>query len=109
MAQTFGAGGNALVDVRPTLGLSATFFGVITVNSTGSEVVATNAHRKLGVWIQNSSSAISLLVGDNINSAVVIATNPGASNSPQPLFIPGTGPVYAKALTNPVSVTGFYI
>lgn len=37
-------------DVRvSTLGLTATFFGVVSVNTTGSTVVNANASRKIGV------------------------------------------------------------
>ena len=94
---------------RPTLGLQATFFSAVTVNTTGTTALAANAARQLGVWITSDTNSIAGRVGSNINDALVRLSPAGATNSPAPFFIPGTGPIYVKTDSGISNFYGYYI
>jgi hypothetical protein len=97
-------------DIRlTTLGLTATFFGVVTVNTTGSAVLAANASRKIGVWVQNKTATVFASVSDAIAQEGVSLSPALASNSAFPTFVPGNGAIYVRAATTPCSIIGYWI
>lgn len=93
------------VGSSPTLGLTASFTQAVTVNTTGTAALAANTRRQLGVWVNTETASIICLVGSTIDNATMRVAPPGATNSPQPFFVPGTGPVYVKAGSGIINVS----
>ena len=102
------ANGGGTVTASITNGLSATFFNAVTVNTTGSQALAANTGRQLGVWIQCDTASVQALVGDALNTAVVPIGNSTAATL-LPHFIPGTGAIYVKAATAFVNYSGYWM
>lgn len=94
----------------PTLGLTATFFSSTTVNTTGTQVLAANTSRKVGVWIHNATATVFAKYGDAFATAAVGGGLPPSHTvTSVPTFIPGTGAVYVMALTTPVNISGYWV
>ncbi len=71
-----------------------------SVDATGTQLLAANPYRRWGVFIQNTDSVLTdnLKVGTVTGDAVLLLAPPSnAVNTPNTVFIPGTGAVFAKS------------
>lgn len=103
------ANGDRVEQVRATVGLAATFFGIVTVNTTGAQILAANLSRQQGVWLHSNTGTNVGLFGDTIDTAVVPLSPGAGTNYCQPIYIPGTGALYVKAVVGPVQVVGYWV
>jgi len=84
---------------------SPTFFANTGITTGGTEIIAANSNRKLGVWIRCMHASVSALVGDASGTAVHILQASAAG----PLhFIPGTGAIFVKSASATTDVSGYW-
>jgi len=108
MAYTTNANGEMAMLTRTTLGLAANYFNGVTINTTGTAVLAANASRQLGVWLRCDTASAIALVGDVLGTAVM-GIGGGTAALLNQQFIPGTGAIYVKASSGFVNVSGCWI
>ncbi|HZL98660.1 MAG TPA: hypothetical protein VFD43_00280 [Planctomycetota bacterium] len=94
--------------VSPNISGQATWFSVASSDG-GATVLAANPARKIGVWLKNAG-ANPIFIGPDTNATHRV-NQQAAASFPSWEFIPGTGPIVAKAVSGGSQglATGFWI